>query len=262
MHAIVLAGDRGPDDPLVARFDAGGCKAMLPVAGIAMLERVLTTLQRSKVIQRVAIAGPPQQQLASSVNISGLLRQGIIEWFPPQPTPSRSAYLAIEKLTTTSPVLVTTADHPLLTVEIVEEFCTASLARDADVCVGLAPYELVRNTVPDMHKTVLRFSDGEYCGCNLFAFMTPKSHGALQQWQQVEQQRKSPLRLVRLLGWRALAGYALGQLTLAGALAGLSKRLGMRVSAVLLQHAHAAIDVDSINDYEIVQRLLTGHTMA
>jgi len=35
----------------------------------------------------------------------------------------------------------------------------------ADAVVGLAPYALVRELFPDMRKTVLRFSDDEYCGC-------------------------------------------------------------------------------------------------
>ncbi len=258
MHAVVLAGDRGPDDPLVARIDAGSCKALLPIGGEAMLARVLTALQQARSIQTVAIAGPAQQQLASNRSISALVEEKAIEWQPPQATPSRSAYQALSAVAAEQSVLLTTADHPLLTAAMIDHFCAASLAQQADVCIGLAPFELVRAVVPDMRKTVLRFKDGEYCGCNLFAFMTPIGRSAAQQWQQVEQQRKSPLRVVRLLGWKAVCRYALGQLTLADALAGLSKRLGLRVSAVLMQDGHAAIDVDSIDDYEIVQQLFAA----
>lgn len=254
MRAIVLAGDRGPNDPLVQRFDAGGCKAMLKIGGVAMLERVLHALQLARSVQGIAIVGPPREQLASSASISALLQEAAIDWHPPLATPSRSAFQALQALPAEQPVLLTTADHPLLTAQIVDNFCSASLARSVDVCIGLAPYELVHKAIPTMHKTVLRFKDGEYCGCNLFAFLTPKGRTAAQQWQQVERQRKSPLRVLRLLGVKAVCQYALGQLTLAGALAGLSKRLGLRVGAVLLQDAHAAIDVDSIDDYELVQK--------
>ncbi len=256
MHAIILAGDRGPDDPLVARFDAGGCKALLPIGGEAMLARVLTALQQARSIQNIAIAGPPQQQLAKNDKISALVKAKTIAWHAPQATPSSSAYAVLSTIVAEQPTLLTTADHPLLTAAMVDHFCAASLAQQADVCVGLAPYELVQAVVPHMRKTVLRFKDGEYCGCNLFAFMTPNGRRAAHQWQQVEQQRKSPLRVIRLLGWKAVCQYALGRLTLADALAGLSKRLGLRVSAVLMQDGHAAIDVDSIEDYEIVQQLI------
>lgn len=260
VRAIVLAGDRGPDDPLVQRFDAGGCKALLEIGGVAMLERVLNALRQAHSVAGVAIAGPSQEQLASNANISALLQQGAIDWHPPLATPSRSAYQALEAVPAEQPVLLTTADHPLLTATIIDNFCVGSLSQHADVCIGLAPYELVHEAIPAMRKTVLRFKDGEYCGCNLFAFLTPKGRSAAQQWQQVEQQRKSPLRVVRLLGWKAVCQYALGRLTLAGALAGLSKRLGLRVSAVLLQDAHAAVDVDSIDDYELVQQQFAVQT--
>ncbi len=258
MRAIVLAGDRGPDDPLVARFDAGGCKAFLQVGGQAMLARVISALQQASLIKGITIAGPPQQQLASNREVSALVEEQAVEWQAPLATPSSSAYQALSAIATDQPVLLTTADHPLLTAAMVDHFCAASLEQGADVYVGLARYERVRAVVPHMRKTVLRFKDGEYCGCNLFAFMTPNGRRAAQQWQQVEQQRKSPLRVVRLLGWKAVCRYALGQLTLDDALAGLSKRLGLRVSAVLMRDGHAAIDVDSIEDYEIVQQLITA----
>ena len=258
MQAIVLAGDRGPDDPLVARFDAGGCKALLPIGGEAMLAKVLAALQQARSISAISIAGPPRQQLAGNCDINALVENKTIEWHPPQATPSGSAYHVLSTVAARQPVLLTTADHPLLTAAMIDHFCATSLSQQADVCIGLAPYELVQPLVPNMRKTVLRFKDGGYCGCNLFAFMTPNGRRAAQQWQQVEQQRKSPLRVVRLLGWKAVCQYALRQLTLADALAGLSKRLGLRVSAVLMQDGHAAIDVDSIEDYAIVQQLMAA----
>lgn len=262
VRAIVLAGDRGANDPLVQRFDAGGCKALLKIGGVAMLERVLQALRQAQSVQGVAIVGPPREQLANSAAISALLQEGAIEWYPPLVTPSSSAYQALQALPAEQPALLTTADHPLLTAQIIDHFCNASLANSADVCIGLAPYERVHQAVPAMRKTVLRFKDGEYCGCNLFAFLTAKGRSAARQWQQVEQQRKRPLHVMRLLGLKAVCQYALGQLTLAGALAALSKRLELRVSAVLLQDAHAALDVDSIDDYQLVQELVRQQVAA
>src|SRR5690606_6381181 len=59
LGAIVLAGSRGPDDP-VAR--AGGLqhKAFVPVAGVPMLQRVLDTLAQVPRIGRVVVVGVPQ----------------------------------------------------------------------------------------------------------------------------------------------------------------------------------------------------------
>jgi hypothetical protein len=151
------------------------------------------------------------------------------------------------------PVLLTTADHPLLTAEIIDAFGRQSLADDVDVAVGLAPHALVTEAYPGIKKTVLRFSDGDFCGCNLFAFLTPEGRRAASFWRKIEQQRKKPLVLIGLLGWWAVIRYRLGMLPLEEALAKLSKRLGLRMKAVILPYANAAIDVDSIADLMLVK---------
>jgi hypothetical protein len=51
-----------------------------------------------------------------------------------------------------------------------------------------------------------------------------------------------------------LLRYRLGWLTLDGALALLSRKIGLRVGAVILPYAHACVDVDSVDDYVVIQR--------
>ncbi len=157
------------------------------------------------------------------------------------------------------PVLVTTADHPLLTAEIVDRFCGQSLTRGVDATVGLAPYELVKAAFPDMKKTVLRFRDGEYCGCNLFAFLTTEGRRMADYWRRVETQRKNPIKIIRILGWGAVIKYLLGWLTLHGAIETLSRRLHLNLGAVILPYAEAAIDIDSVADHAIVSEKLSRH---
>ena len=103
---------------------------------------------------------------------------------------------------------------------------------------------------------MLRFSDGDFCGCNLFAFITPEGRRAARFWRRIEQQRKKPLVVIGLLGWWAVIRYRLGFLSLEEAVAKLSKRLGLRMRAVILPYANAAIDVDSIADLMLVQGAL------
>ena len=47
----------------------------------------------------------------------------------------------------------------------------------------------------------MKFKDGAYCGCNLFGFLNPRAHRAAQFWRQIEQERKKPLKMMRILGW-------------------------------------------------------------
>jgi len=91
-------------------------------------------------------------------------------------------------------VLLTTGDHALLNPDMVRHFLDQASARDCDIAVALAPYELVQAAYPRTRRTVLKFSDGQFSGCNLFAFLTPRSRKMAQIWKQVEAQRKKPIR--------------------------------------------------------------------
>ena len=252
MTAVVLAGDRSKSDALVARSGAGA-KALLDLGGEPMVLRVLRALGEARAIRRVVLAGPEREAVDKAPALVSFLDGAAVEWQAPRVSPSTSAYEVMQDIPPEEPVLLTTADHPLLTAEIVDAFARQSLADDVDVTVGLAPHAVVLEGYPGIRKTVLRFSDGEFCGCNLFAFLTPEGRQIAAFWRKIEQQRKKPLRVIGMLGWWAVIRYRLGLLPLEEALAKLGKRLGLRIRAVVLPYANAAIDVDSIADLDLVQ---------
>lgn len=251
--SLILAGERADRDPL--RDETGvACKALLDIDGKIMIRRVIDALDGAGSVSSIHLSGPTEACVKSDAGLSGLIEQSRVEWAAPGPSPSTSAFEMLGRFATDQPVLITTADHPLLTSEIVDHFCRDSAATGCDVVVGLAPYALVHAAYPDLKKTVLRFRDGEYCGCNLFAFLTEDGRRVADFWRRVEQDRKKPLVVIRLLGLWTLLRYRLGWLTLDRALAGLSRRVGLRVGVVILPYAHASVDVDSVSDYRLVQR--------
>ena len=252
MTAIVLAGQRDGEDEL-AQHTGAACKALVEIGGQPMLLRVLETLSSSPGVGTIILCGPDDAKLNDQRAIRQMIQSGKVSWLPPRAGPSASAYSALCTLRDNDRVVLTTADHPLLTVEIVSEFCRHFGETDADVLVGLAPYSLVRDQFPAMKKTVLRFKNEELCGCNLFAFLTPKGREAANFWRTLESRRKKPLRIIRFLGGLTVLKYATGRLTLDDALQMFSDRLGIIVRAVILPFADAAVDVDSVSDYHQVQ---------
>jgi GTP:adenosylcobinamide-phosphate guanylyltransferase len=254
--AVVLAGDRGPDDPLVKATGAA-CKALVEIDGQPMLLRVLKTLGDSSYIDHSILSGPKQEHLQTQPALDQQITNKLVEWHPPQSTPSTSAAYILQHVAQ-QPVLITTADHPLLTPEIVNHFCKGSQAQNLDVAVGLCEYPRIKQAFPGMRKTVLKFSDGEYCGCNLFAFLSDDSRRMADIWRQVENERKNPLRIIRLLGWLSVARYLTGTLSLDSAMKALSKKLGLRIGTVILPYPEAAVDVDSVADQLIVEKKLAG----
>lgn len=252
MTAIVLAGDRSKADSLISHTKVGS-KAMIDIDGVPMVRRVLNALRSSRVVNKIVLSGPEDTEVAKDDQLAQWVKSSEVIWSAPGISPSTSAYQAMQALGPEEAVLLTTADHPLLTGEIVDAFGRQSLADDVDVVVGLAPHALVLEAYPGIKKTVLHFSDGDFCGCNLFAFVTPEGRRAARFWRRIEQERKKPMVVIGLLGWWAVIRYRLGMLSLEEALAKLSKRLGLRMRAVILPYANAAIDVDSVADLILVK---------
>jgi len=103
---------------------------------------------------------------------------------------------------------------------------------------------------------VLKFSDGRFCGCNLFAFLTPRGREMVKIWRQVENDRKNPIRVIGLVGWGAMARYALGMLSVADGVRRISRQTGIAANVITLPFAEAAIDVDSLADLELVREIV------
>ncbi|MGX0904284.1 molybdopterin-guanine dinucleotide biosynthesis protein A [Roseovarius sp. MBR-79] len=251
--AVILAGERDAQDDL--RDHAGvASKALIEIAGKPMIARVIAALEGAARVASVHLSGPAEAVVTGSDVLSGLIEAGRVDWTAPGPSPSTSAYAMLTGFPEGQKVMITTADHPLLTSEIVDHFCRDAARSGCDVVVGLAPYDLVRGAYPDLKKTVLRFADGQYCGCNLFAFLTADGRRMADFWRRIERERKKPLVVIRMLGVLAVLRYRMGWLTLDRALALLSRKAGLRIGVVVLPYAHASVDVDSVDDYVVLQR--------
>ena len=255
MDAIVLAGDRGPHVP-VAIAAGVPAKCLTPIGGAPMVARVVRALRESGRIGRILLCGPNQETFENARELRELVSSEDIAWIAPDATPCTSAMAALATLPGSAPVLVTTGDHALLSPAMVREFLDEACARGGDVAVALTPYDLVRAAYPESRRTVLKFSDGRFCGCNLFAFLTPRGREMVKAWKQVEDDRKNPIRVIGLVGWGAMARYALGTLSLKDGVRRVSEQMGIVANVITLPFAEAAIDVDSVADLELVRSIV------
>ena len=72
---------------------------------------------------------------------------------------SLSIKAQVDALGFSAPVLVTTADHPLLTAEMLEEFLDKA---GGDLAVAMVERKTMLAQFPDAKRTWLRFSDGAW----------------------------------------------------------------------------------------------------
>jgi GTP:adenosylcobinamide-phosphate guanylyltransferase len=241
--ALVLAGSRGGIDP-VAEYAGVSHKGLIVLGGETLLARVLKALK-----------GAGATRIAVSANDRALAAQlgPDVELVAATGSPSNSVLKGAMALGT--PLLVTTVDHALLQPEWLRQFIDDAPA-DADIAVLLAPEAVVRAAAPQTQRTYLNFRDGRYSACNLFLLRTPKALSAVELWRRVEGYRKEPWRIALLMGPRMLLSYALGILTLDGAIDLIGRKAGVKAAAVRTPYGLAAVDVDKPADLDLVRSLV------
>ncbi len=257
-QALVLAASR-PQDP-VARHAGQSHKALVRVAGVAMLVRVLRALRESHSVGPIAVCVEAGTALrGAEPELDRLLAAGDVTLIDAAASPSRSVLQALATLP--PPLLITTADHPLLSAAMVDGFC-AAVPADADAAVAVVRASLLQRRYPDAIRTYYRFAGEGYSGCNLFLLQSPAARNLVDLWQRLERHRKRPWRLIAEVGPLALLRFLLGRLSLEGAMRHLSAKAGAAVRAVELPFPEAAIDVDKPADLELAETILADRSAA
>lgn len=247
---IVLAGDRGPDDPLAQQAGVAG-KVLVPLAGRALLTHVMQALADWSGRGRVRLVSADSEDYRAAADVG--IDYTRVE---PQSGPAASLSTALEQLPGQHPVLVLTADHPLLEKRWWQPLLNAVDNTDPpDALVGVVDYRQVMQRFPGSRRTRYRFADRSVCGTNIFLLATAKGRALAQIWQSFERDRKQPWRIVARLGIWNLMHYLLGRMTLQQAFDVLSKRFGIRVQPVVLPWPEAAVDVDTLEDFALVKQI-------
>lgn len=253
--ALVLAGRRDSSDALAGVWGAQH-RALLDVNGVPMLLRVVRTLGDAKSVGCIVVSIDDPAALDGVEELRDLVAGGDVALHTSLASPSRSILDLLEGLPTGEKALVVTADHALLTREMVDHFASAADASEADVCVALVAASLVRAHFPESKRTYLPFRDDGYSGANLFAFRTAESRRAVAFWRRAERFRKRPWRMVGTFGPLTLVLFLLRRLDLDAAFERVSRAVGARVRAIRMPFPEAAIDVDRPADLELVSRIL------
>jgi CTP:molybdopterin cytidylyltransferase MocA len=226
-------------------------KVLVDIGGTTALDRVIDAVFAAGIGQ-IVVAG------ASGEVSQAALARGA-EVLAPGPGPIDSVLRALDWFG--PPLLVVTADHPLLRPEWIRQL-VAQAPFDADVATMLASRAKVEAAIPGSKRTWLKFSDGHWSGCNLFLLRTERARCALLVWKQVEKDRKRPWRIARRIGPVTLVRYLLGWLTSEEAFARLGRKMGVRASVVPAPDGLAALDVDTIADLRMVRSIVAERELA
>jgi CTP:molybdopterin cytidylyltransferase MocA len=254
INALVLAGSRGGSDA-IASLTGVSHKAMAPINGIPMLQRLWRCLSTCPQIDRIYVCIDGVDQLETVPELALARQSGRLAVIAPATSPAASVATALTEIGLDRPLLITTADHPLLTPEMVSYFL-GHVPAEADFAVGVAEVAMISAAYPESIRTGYRLADKTYSGCNLFLARRSQAARIATFWQRMERFRKKPWRLVLEVGPFALLRFVCGWLDLSAAVAHLSRRTGVEIRAVNMPFPEAAIDVDKAADYALVTDIL------
>jgi molybdopterin-guanine dinucleotide biosynthesis protein A len=254
-RVLVLAGRRAGEGEMGL---PAATKALVEVGGQPMLERVLGCLRDSIGVRVVSVSAGDPALLEATPNLRAWVAEGWLRHHQSAGSPAASVLDFLSREPTAGATLVTTADHPLLTPEMVGHFVVAAEETRSDMAVAVVEASLFRSRFPHVRRTFIPLAQEPVTGANLFWFRTPRAAEAARFWLRAEGVRKRPWRMVALFGPLALARFAAGRLTLDEAVDRVSSAMGLSVAVVRMPFAECAIDVDSAADLEAAARVLAG----
>ena len=247
---IVLAGSRPGPDPLLTGTGVS-TKALLPIAGQAMLVHVVTALRASPEVGAITILAQNSAELATELGLAGLADLHFVD-----SGQGISSSLAAALPAGDDPLLVTTADNVLLTPTMVAEFLRGGA--DSDVAVAMVERDTLLTRYPESKRTWLKFRGGWWSGANMFRLRGRRVLPLLDFWGRIERDRKKGLKIVAAFGPWLLIGALLRLFTIQQGIARAGLRFGLRAKVVPMSEPEACIDADKPADIDLIEAIFAA----
>ncbi len=252
--ALVLAGKRsGMLDPLAARAGVAQ-KAVVPIAGVPMIERVVRQVAACREIGAIRIVAHEIEEIAALPTIAALAAEGRLTFAAARHNLVDSVFSGAEGAA--FPLVITTADNCLVTPEGYSEFVAGCRAAGAEGAAGLARKEDVQAADPQGQQRFYQFRDGGYSNCNLYWIGHAGALQAAEIWRGGGQFVKFPVRIIKAFGVMNLIRFWRGNGTKEKLFAQISRRFGLKLVPVVLSDGHYAIDVDNETTFAVTEKVL------
>jgi GTP:adenosylcobinamide-phosphate guanylyltransferase len=251
---LVLAGRRSSRlDPLAEKMGVTH-KAMVPVAGEAMIGRVLRIADEAFPEAPLFVSIEDFSIIAAEPTVARLTAAGRL-------TPVQGEHHIVDSVVTASqttgfPLLITTADNVLMTVEGFHAIAEAGYAPGVDGIIMMAEKQDIIAAHPDGQRRFYQLRGGEYSNCNLFWLGTPRSLAGTEGFRYGGQFAKRKRDAVHALGLITLFLYVSKLVTLEGLFRHLSRRFGVTMRPLVVKDGRLAIDVDNERTHRVAEEIL------
>ncbi|MGI5822496.1 MAG: nucleotidyltransferase family protein [Dethiobacteria bacterium] len=246
IDCIVLAG--GPDEGLAGQEKPYN-KALLKIGRQAMVCYVLQTYRRVQEIKRIVLVGPEEALIFLQDEYS-------LKVVPESGSILDNLLTAIRFLQTDNPVLISTADIPLVSPAAVEDFLRQCAPYRHDFYYPIVSRDDCEKTFPGVRRTYVSLQEGPFTGGNIFLVNPVKIEPAVPLLHKFMENRKNPLKMVSLLGTGFVLRALAKKVSIPSLEARFSELFGISARAIISRHAEISFDVDKDDDLMLVRRIL------
>jgi GTP:adenosylcobinamide-phosphate guanylyltransferase len=252
--ALIMAGKRsGVLDPLAERAGVAQ-KAVVPVNGMPMIERVVAQVSACPAVGAIRIVAHEAEEIAGLPAVAKLIADGRLTFAEGKFNIVDSVFSGAEGAE--FPLLITTADNCLVTPEGYGEFIAKCLAAKAGGAAGLARREDVQAADPVGQKRFYEFRDGAFSNCNMYWLGSEHALGAAEIMREGGQFVKFPSRIIKAFGFMNLIRFRMGWGSKEKLFDQISRQFGIKLVPVELSDGHYAIDVDNERTFAVTEKIL------
>jgi CTP:molybdopterin cytidylyltransferase MocA len=251
MDAVILAGSANTGK--LKECSPATNEALIDIGGRYMVEYVVEVLARMPEIHRIIIVGPVSD-LAPLYGDNSRIR--LTEGGSTVIESLKQGVKMADCRENSSGVLVVTADVPLITEEAIRDFLSACGDRSADLYYPVIPQQVSEQKYPGVKRTYVRLKDGCFTGGNIALLNVGILDRVASQAEEFVRLRKKPLAMCRLIGFRFIVKYLLGQLSIRDAEQRVCQMLNFTGKAVISRYAEIGVDVDKPCDLEMARQAL------
>ena len=249
MDAVVIAGGiPQPDEPLYP-FTQGLPKALVDICGKPMVQWVLDALEKAESIEQIVIVGlSPESNLKSNKIRDYADNQGSI---------LLNIRIGVERVQKFNPqarhVAIVSADIPAILPDQVNWVVNTAMQSDQDVYYNVIERKVMEQRFPGSKRSYTRLKDVEVCGGDLNVVRASAVTGRDALWDRIIASRKNVFKQAALIGYDTLFLLLFRQITLAGAVSMVAKRIHLTGQALVCPYAEVGMDVDKPFQLEIMR---------
>ncbi len=224
-------------------------KAFINISGRPMLSYTLDALCAVGAVGRIAVVGP-EAQLSPFIDSHGIIAVAEGDKI------ADNIHRGFEALQPEQHFLIVSADIPLLTPGAIEDFLERCGSFSYDFYYPIISKENSEKSYPGVKRTYARLREGTFTGGNLFLVNSAKLEESLPRFNRIFEMRKSPLKLVSVLGFSFMVKLLSRRLLIKEVEMRIPALLGISAKAIVSSFPEIGTDVDKPSDLDLVKKLL------